>query len=80
MLTTLNQAITLKALLWEGKTIHAITRTFRPKVSPATVGHIRAGIRWADAPWPDGSKGRLSEKRARAIEAARRKALEDLRL
>lgn len=71
----LTHATALKAQLWTGKTIPALARSFRPKISAATVGHIRAGLRWAEAPWPDGSEGAMPKKRAREIEEARKQAL-----
>lgn len=80
MITTKEHASALKAALWEGKTIPFLAKTFKPRVSAATVGHVRAGLRWSWVPWPDGSTGALSRKRAAEIEKARKAAIDGVSL
>lgn len=76
----LSDATRLKKLLWQGQTPASIAKTFIPKLKPAAIYHIRSGLRWASAPWPDGSLGALPDARIVAIDKARVEALTNVRV
>lgn len=77
---TLEQATSIKSQLWAGSSIHTIAAAFRPRLSPSTIGHIRSGVRWKAAPWPDKTTGAMPAKRAKEIAKARKSALANVRV
>ena len=75
---TLATATRLKADIWSGGQLPALAKKYR--LSLPAVYHIRKGVRWIDAPWPDGSTGGMPPARLARINKARRSAAQSVRV
>lgn len=62
----------IKERLWYGDTAESIAADYR--IGSSLILGVRSGQRWATIQWPDGSVGKLPEKRAKQILKARREA------
>ena len=62
----------IKARLWFGETREEVAADVG--ISIGFMCNIGSGHRWGTIPWPDGSLGGMSEKRAAEISKARREA------
>jgi|SRR5580765_5435317 len=66
------QVAALKARIWAGEFHRSVASQYG--CSLPLVHKIAQGQRWAEIPWPDGSRGAIRESRMRAIMRARMKA------
>lgn len=80
---TLPEAREIKARLWHGETVAALSTTFG--VTAGMIRHIRNGLHWADVPWPASDPktkepltGAMPLDRLRKIEMERRAAIAEL--
>ena len=71
-------AVSIKADLWAGEGVPFVAKKHR--LSIPAIYHIRKGVRWNAAPWPDKSTGGMPAARVAKIAKARRGASNSVRV